>query len=115
VLLHRGPADEESAGDLLAALSEPPAIDARCLIEPSLGLLAGVLSRASAFLGGDSGVSHLAAVAGARAVIVFPASTRRRWAPWSPTAVPVQMTLDEGDVGIVAQTVAALLRGRAPR
>ena len=80
----------------------------------ALGLLAGVLSRASAFLGGDSGVSHLAAAAGARAVIVFPAATRRRWSPWSPTAVPVTMTVDEGDVGIVAQTLGTLLGGEHP-
>ena len=43
------------------------------LVSPPLPVLAGVLSMAQAYLGGDSGVSHLAAAVGAPAVILFPA------------------------------------------
>ena len=44
-------------------------------MSPPLPVLAGVLSMAQAYLGGDSGVSHLAAAVGAPAVILFPAAT----------------------------------------
>ena len=40
---------------------------------------------------GTPGVSHLAAAVGAPAVILFPAATWKRWAPWSPTARPILM------------------------
>ena len=65
----------------------------RCspLVSPPLPVLAGILSLAQAYLGGDSGVSHLAAAVGAPAVILFPSATLRRWAPWSPTARPIAM------------------------
>ena len=87
VLLHAGPADAEAAAQLVRAV-EPPMLT---LVSPTLPVLAGVLSIAQAYLGGDSGVSHLAAAVGAPAVILFPAATRRRWAPWSPTARPILM------------------------
>ena len=68
------------------------------LVEPDLPLLAAILDRASAYLGGDSGVSHLAAAVGAPAVILFPAATRGRWAPWSATAQAVTMSEEAGQV-----------------
>jgi ADP-heptose:LPS heptosyltransferase len=86
ILVHEGPADHEAAHELLARLDRP----ARRLVEPDLALLAGVLARARAYLGADSGVSHLAAAVGAPAVILYPEATRERWRPWSPTA----LTLD---------------------
>ncbi|HET7876575.1 MAG TPA: glycosyltransferase family 9 protein [Methylomirabilota bacterium] len=82
VLIHRGPADAEAARELITALDSR----ALTLVEPEVELLAGVLAQSEAFLGGDSGVSHLAAAFGAPAVIFFPAATRDRWAPWSPAA-----------------------------
>ena len=87
VLVHAGPADREAADALAARLVAP----AHVLREPALPLLAGVLSLAAAYLGGDSGVSHLAAAVGAPAVILFPSTTRDRWAPWSATARAVAM------------------------
>ena len=80
VLLHAGPADAAAAAQLVRAVESPMLT----LVSPPLPVLAGVLSMAQAYLGGDSGVSHLAAAVGAPAVILFPAATRRRWAPWSP-------------------------------
>lgn len=106
-LIHQGPADREVVDGLLRIL------DARAfrLIEPELPLLAAVLGRASAFLGGDSGVSHLAAAVGAPAVILFPAATRERWAPWSPTAQALTMTEEAGQVEQVAAALTRLMRG----
>jgi heptosyltransferase-3 len=88
VVIHQGPADRE-VGERLARIIENPALR---LLEPDLPLLAAVLGESTAFLGGDSGVSHLAAAVGAPAVILFPAATRERWAPWSPTARALPMS-----------------------
>ena len=87
LLVHAGPADAEAAAQLVRAVESPMLT----LLSPPLPVLAGVLSMAQAYLGGDSGVSHLAAAVGAPAVILFPAATRARWAPWSPTARPIAM------------------------
>jgi len=94
VLVHQGPADAEPAQRLLALLEG----DATVLLQPDLPRLAAVLGAAHAYLGGDSGVSHLAAAVGAPSVVLFPPLTRRRWAPWSPTAVPVEIQGVDSDV-----------------
>jgi hypothetical protein len=103
VLLHEGPADREAA-ERLAHLLEPPALR---LVDPPLPLLAGILSLAKAYLGGDSGVSHLAAAVGAPAVILYPAATRERWAPWSATARLLVREPDE-DRGVAERAAEAL-------
>ena len=66
------------------------------LVEPSLTELAGTLALAKAYIGSDSGVSHLAACVGTPSVILYPPETLRRWAPWSPSAVPLGVGF-EGD------------------
>ena len=43
--------------------------------------LAAILARADLFLGHDSGVSHIAAAAGARALLLFGPSDPDIWAP----------------------------------
>jgi ADP-heptose:LPS heptosyltransferase len=83
VVVHQGPADREAVEVLLEALTIP----ARRLVEPALTELAGALALAQAYLGSDSGVSHLAACVGTPSVILFPPETLRRWAPWAPSAV----------------------------
>jgi ADP-heptose:LPS heptosyltransferase len=89
VLVHQGPADRDAVEGLFRALDQPMLH----LVGPPLHLLAAVLQEASAYLGGDSGVSHLAASVGARAVILFSSpSVRERWAPWSPTALPLAVS-----------------------
>jgi ADP-heptose:LPS heptosyltransferase len=110
VVVHQGPADAEAAQGLLARLGGAVGT----LLEPDLPQLAATLAVARAYLGGDSGVSHLAAAVGAPSVIVFPPATRRRWAPWSPTAVAVEVTGGDGDVervvGELARRLAATSR-----
>lgn len=105
VLVHQGPADAEAAQRLLAGLAG----HATLLVEPELPQLAAVLRTARAYLGGDSGVSHLAATVGAPSVILFPPATRRRWEPWSPTAVPIGMTEEADDLARVTRELGRLL------
>jgi ADP-heptose:LPS heptosyltransferase len=105
VIVHQGPADGAAVDALAARL---PAGCAR-LVEPDLPILAAALAAARVYLGGDSGVSHLAAAMGAPSVILFPAATRRRFSPWSPTAVPLTMTGEAEEVRWVAREVEALL------
>ena len=83
IVLHQGPADGRAVEALLTALAVP----AVRLVEPSLTELAGALALAAAYIGSDSGVSHLAASVGTPSVILYPPETLRRWAPWSSSAV----------------------------
>jgi ADP-heptose:LPS heptosyltransferase len=107
VVVHEGPADAEAAADLLTELNRiSPGGGPVHLVAPDLGLLAGVLGLAHAYVGADSGVSHLASAVGARAIIVYPTSTVARWAPWSPTATAVAMTADDRDLEHVAMALA---------
>lgn len=47
----------------------------------SLGEVLALLARATAYVGNDSGISHVAGIAGVRGVTVFGATAARRWAP----------------------------------
>src|SRR5256885_11095956 len=49
------------------------------LLKPPLPVLAAILREAAAYLGGDTGVSHLAAAVGSQAVLLFPPASRPRW------------------------------------
>ncbi len=111
LVLHEGPADHDAVAALAARLAPLSAGDAAVrLVEPDLPLLAGVLAAARAYLGGDSGVSHLAAAVGVPAVIVFPPATRELWAPWGPRAV----TIAPDDDGAAALRSALTGRARPP-
>jgi heptosyltransferase-3 len=105
VLVHQGPADAEPAQRLLTLLEG----DATVLLQPDLPRLAAVLAAASAYLGGDSGVSHLAAAVGAPSVVLFPPATYRRWTPWSPTAVPGELQGVDGDVERASEALSRML------
>lgn len=77
-LLIQGPADDAACKMFEREWGgEIPALE-----NPHPAALAGVLARARAYLGGDSGVSHLAALCGAPSLALFgPASDPRRWSP----------------------------------
>jgi ADP-heptose:LPS heptosyltransferase len=108
VLVHRGPADGEAAAELLAELG-PGTPE---LVEPGLGELAGVLSLVTAYLGPDSGVSHLAAAVGVAGAIVFPPAHLDRWAPWSERALTVASTgPSAADVTATVVALEAALAG----
>jgi ADP-heptose:LPS heptosyltransferase len=104
LIVHQGPADAAAVEALVAELAVP----VERLVEPDLPALAVVLADARAYLGGDSGVSHLAAAVGAPSVILFPPEAARRWRPWSPTAIPVELS---GDAGADAGAVRRALEG----
>lgn len=81
-LLVEGPADvqqvEEVWRDLLAHGQGVPVVRATGL---SLVQLAGVLSCCDAYVGNDSGVTHLAAALGVPVVAIFGPTDPRMWAP----------------------------------
>lgn len=54
--------------------------------ELELGEVAGIAAMARCFVGNDSGVSHLAAAAGARGVVLFGPTDPARWAPLGDVA-----------------------------
>jgi len=106
VVIHEGPADHEIVESLSRILDADPLR----LVEPELPLLAAVLHCAAAYLGVDSGVSHLAAAVGARAVILFRPATRDRWEPWSQTARVVTMSDEAEQVDTVAAALIERVR-----
>ena len=81
LLLIAGPADAKAAQAFRAAWGTGLAE----LYSPPLPVLGALLARASAYLGCDSGVSHLAALCGAPSLVLFGhASDPDRWAPLGP-------------------------------
>jgi len=106
VVVHEGPADAEPVARLLAGVPS-----ARGLHKPDLITLAGALARCAAYIGNDSGVSHLAATVGARSLVLF-ADANRRWRPWSTTARIRPVGMDAAameDVARVRETLQAML------
>jgi heptosyltransferase III len=103
VLVHQGPADAEAA----AALRRHIGAGAVWLVDPTLAALAGVLAHAHAYLGNDSGVSHLAAALGVPALVLF--DTRHlAWQPWWVGARPRTVTLTVAVPDEVAAVIAEL-------
>jgi ADP-heptose:LPS heptosyltransferase len=107
IALHQGPAD----ADAVAALPESLTARAIVLLEPALPRLAGLLTHATAFLGNDSGVGHLAAAVGVPAVVLFGAG-RLIWRPWAERVEPVVVSpgAEASDAGRVTALLTALLR-----
>jgi ADP-heptose:LPS heptosyltransferase len=64
------------------------------LQHPSLGCLAGLARLSQGFIGNDSGVSHLAAAAGARGVVIFGPTDPDRWRPCGEVRVCRRMPLE---------------------
>lgn len=77
-LLIQGPADQEAVRAFQAAWGGPlPIVEA-----PPTGVLGALLAQSSAYLGCDSGVSHLAALGGTPALVLTgPASMPALWGP----------------------------------
>lgn len=103
VVVHQGPADAAAVRALRARLPR-----ARVLLEPPLERLAGALAHAAAWLGNDSGPSHLAVALGRPAVVLFDAR-HLVWRPWRPASVHVVSM--GGPVARDVETVAASVRG----
>jgi heptosyltransferase-2 len=83
-LLVEGPADATAC----AALRSLP--DARLARGLPLRVLGAVLAEAGAYVGNDSGVSHLAAAWGAPTVVLFGPTDPAVWAPIGPRTASVR-------------------------
>jgi ADP-heptose:LPS heptosyltransferase len=106
-LLVHGPADDAAAAVLAGV---PGAVLARDL---PLRTLAGVLARAGAYVGNDSGITHLAAAAGAPTVALFGATDPGTWAPIGPRVrvVDCGSAMDAATVEAVRAAVSDQRRG----
>jgi len=78
ILLISGPADERAVVNVQRALD---GVEYVLLHDPPLPLLAAILARCWAYLGNDSGVSHLAAAVGVPTVAIFGPTDPDVWAP----------------------------------
>ncbi len=102
VLTVLGPAevDLESIFSNLAVIKSPP-----------LGTLAGLARLSAAFVGNDSGVSHLAASAGARGVVIFGPTDPARWRPLGKVKIIACSALQRLPWQQVAEAVQMMARG----
>jgi ADP-heptose:LPS heptosyltransferase len=76
----------------------------------SLGAVAALARMASAFVGNDSGVSHLAAAAGTPGVVLFGPSDPLRWRPLGRVTVIRREPIESIQVADVVAAIAALSR-----
>jgi heptosyltransferase-3 len=107
VVVHQGPADAEAA----RALRRHLGAGVVWLVEPDLPTLAGALTHARAYLGNDSGVSHLAAALGVPALVLFDAR-HLAWRPWQSAARARVVALGQAvpaEIGAVVDELLALL------
>jgi ADP-heptose:LPS heptosyltransferase len=98
IVVHEGPADHEPVRALRLRLPASVGV----LDNPTLPVLASALAHARAFVGNDSGVSHLAAAVGAPSLVLF-TTGMRAWEPWSRRA----RTLVVSTVGLYREDVEA--------
>jgi len=80
---------------------------ARTIENPALDLLAGLIAEAGLFVGNDSGVSHLAAAVGARALALFGPTNPARWKPLGENVTIAQGNLPPG-MPTVSEVLALL-------
>jgi ADP-heptose:LPS heptosyltransferase len=85
-----GPADEDAVAGLRAALGKPIGL----LAGLDLPDLAPILARASLVVGNDSGITHLAALAGAPTVAILGPFHPAYWAPIGPRVAIVDAGRD---------------------
>jgi ADP-heptose:LPS heptosyltransferase len=83
-----GPADRRDAGPVLSAAPRDRVID--LVGREDLLVVHAALARARLFVGGDSGLMHLAAAAGAPTIGLFGPSDERLYGPWGPRARAVR-------------------------
>jgi ADP-heptose:LPS heptosyltransferase len=83
IVLIGGPNDAALVADLAAAIPDCVPI----FNEPDLLTVAAVLARARAFIGNDSGLSHMAAAMGVPTLAIFGPTDPARYGPWGGQVV----------------------------
>jgi heptosyltransferase III len=81
LLLIEGPQDADMIQRVREALGDAAAEGVPVARGLSIGMLAALLQRCAAYVGNDSGVTHLAALMGVRTVALFGPSDPAIWAP----------------------------------
>ena len=112
-LLIRGPADGEAVDAVLEAVAP---LDVPVLENESLVIVASVLRRCAAYVGNDSGITHLAAAVGCPTVAVFGPTDPRIWGPRGRNVrivhpagpLPPETALDAVDAATVFDAVSAI-------
>ncbi len=106
VALFGGPGDEIKAASLISSQD-----GITVFAEPDLLTVQAALARCGAFIGNDSGLSHLAAAAGLPALSLFGATDPARYGPWGGGAVCAPGgNLAALDVDAVVAAFAALMK-----
>lgn len=95
LLAERGLRSVAVAAQAEAGVLKELASLARVLCFDSLALpeITALASRASLFVGNDSGIAHIAAAVGTPSVVVFGSSNRDHWRPW--TDAPNEIVFEE--------------------
>ncbi len=106
VLLVGGEAD----GPQMDALSAALGARVRIVRDMALPHLGAVLGRAQVFLGHDSGISHLAAAAGAPCLLLFGPTEPALWAPANPGVQVLEAPGKDLESLAVATVIGALDR-----
>ncbi|HEX8983402.1 MAG TPA: glycosyltransferase family 9 protein [Ktedonobacterales bacterium] len=108
LLLLAGEADTLALAETQAALAQ---LDLAPVVARGLrvGVLAATLARCAGYIGNDSGVSHLAALAGVPTVAVFGPTDPARWAPIGPRTTAIRAP-DHRLASVDVATVWARLR-----
>ena len=69
--------------DILSRLKASAGVPIRTFADLSLPEITALASRASIFVGNDSGIAHIAAAVGTPTVVIFGSSNRDHWRPWT--------------------------------
>lgn len=85
------------------------AANLRAIDRLELGEVAGIAHLARCFVGNDSGVSHLAAAAGAPGVVIFGPTEPERWRPLGRITVLRRQPIEQLEVREVENAVVRLL------
>jgi heptosyltransferase III len=80
-----------------------------------LGELAGIARLARCFIGNDSGVSHLAAAAGARGLVIFGPTDPTRWRPLGAVKIIHKQPLESLSADSVSRALDKIVEGATQR
>lgn len=105
VLVLGGPGDEAAAAPVLARLGPERAVSAVGRLD--VPAAAAAVSRASLYLGADSGLGHAAAAVGAPVLSLFGPTDARRYAPWGRRVEVVQAGADMTSLAVESVLQAA--------